>query len=220
MKFPNYSGATIVYDTVGGTFTINLNILIHPSVSLNLSMSAQPTVSAGDTIKYLIKYQNQGNTYHTNAVMVDTLPRYTSLVSSQKGLFKAVTIDTTQRIVRWTMDSLAIGISDSVGVAVAVAKNIPDSTSILNRTWFSSSQLAAQSTQTSTVVISTPMVALQNVVLQNKDTVVAGDSVQFAIVYRNTGTDSLRGVKIVDSRFQRREEHSSLQSLDGEQTRE
>ena len=201
VKFPNYSGATIVYDTVGGTFTINLNILIHPSVSLNLSMSAQPTVSAGDTIKYLIKYQNQGNTYHTNAVMVDTLPRYTSLVSSQKGLFKAVTIDTTQRIVRWTMDSLAIGISDSVGVAVAVAKNIPDSTSILNRTWFSSSQLAAQSTQTSTVVISTPMVALQNVVLQNKDTVVAGDSVQFAIVYRNTGTDSLRGVKIVDSVF-------------------
>ena len=201
VKFPKYSGGTTVYDSLGGTFTINLNILVRPTVSLGLSMSAQPTVSAGDTIKYSIKYQNQGNIYQSNAVMLDTLPRYTSLVTSPKGLFKAVTFDTAQRIVRWTMDSLAAGISDSVGLTLAVSRNIPDSTSILNRTWFSSSQLASQSTQTVTLVRSAPLITMGNFVLQNKDSVVAGDSVQFEIWYRNAGTDSLRGVKIVDSIF-------------------
>jgi uncharacterized repeat protein (TIGR01451 family) len=201
VKFPNYSGETTVYDSLDGTFTINLNILVRPTVSLGLSMSAQPTVSAGDTVKYSIKYQNQGNIYQSNAVMLDTLPRYTSLVASPKGSFKAVTLDTTQRIVRWTMDSLATGISDSVGLMLAVSRNIPDSTSILNRTWFSSSQLASQSTQTLTLVRSAPLITMGNYVLQNKDSVVAGDSVQFEIWYRNAGTDSLRGVKIVDSIF-------------------
>ncbi len=199
VKFPNYSGTTTVYDTLSGTFTINLNILVRPNTSLSLAMSAQPTVSAGDTIKYSIKYQNQGNVSHTNAVILDTLPRYTSLVASQKGLFTSVSFDTTQRIVRWLMDSMAVGATDSIGLTVAVSRNVPDSTSILNRTWFSSNQLASQSAQTVTLVRSTPVITLEYFVLQNKDSVVAGDSVQFEIVYRNAGTDSLRGVKIVDS---------------------
>ena len=201
VKFPNYSGGTTVYDTTGGTFTINLNILVRPSISLGLSMSAQRKVVAGDTIKYSIKYQNQGNVLQTTAVLADTLPRYTALVLAQKGLFKAVTYDTAQRIVRWTMDTLSVGISDSVGLALAVIKNIPDSTPVTNRSWFSSTQLAGQSTQAVTVVLSAPLMTLQNFVLQNKDTVVAGDSVQFEVWYRNAGTDSLRNVRIVDSLF-------------------
>ncbi|MGA9406915.1 MAG: hypothetical protein WBW71_07265 [Bacteroidota bacterium] len=199
VKFPNYSGGTTVYDTLTGTFTINLNILVRPNISLTLAMTGQPSVSAGDTMKYSIKYQNQGNVPLTNAVMLDTLSEYTSLVASQKGLFTSVSFDTTHRIVRWSMDSMAVGAYDSVGVTVAVARNIPDSTSIMNRSWFSSNQLAPQSTQTVTLVRSAPLITLQNFVLQNKDSVVAGDSVQFEIWYRNAGTDSLRNVKIVDS---------------------
>ena len=198
-KFPDYSGGTTVYNTLNGTFTINLNILVRPNISLNLAVSAQPTASAGDTINYSIKYQNQGNVPHTSAVILDTLPRYTSFIASQRGLFKTVTFDTAQRIVRWTMDSLAVGVSDSVGLTAAVTRNIPDSTSIVNRSWFSSSQLAAQSSQTVTLVRSAPLITFENFVLQNKDSVVAGDSVQFEIWYRNAGTDSLRNVKIVDS---------------------
>jgi len=34
VKFPNYSGGTTVYDSLGGTFTLNLNILVRPTVSL------------------------------------------------------------------------------------------------------------------------------------------------------------------------------------------
>ena len=52
-----------------------------------------------------------------------------------------------------------------------------------------------------TLVRSAPLITLENFVLQNKDSVVAGDSVQFEIWYRNAGTDSLRNVKIVDSIF-------------------
>ena len=198
-KFPNYSGAVIVYDTLGGTFTINLNILVKPNSSLSLSMAAQPSVYAGDTIKYSIKYQNQGNIFHTNAVMLDTLPRYTSLVATQKGLFKAVTFDTSQRIVRWSIDTMAVGTTDSVGLTVAVTRNVPDSTYILNRSWFSSNQLASQNSQTVTLVRSAPVITMGNFVLGSKDSVVAGDSVRFEIWCRNAGTDSLRGVKIVDS---------------------
>ncbi|HTY11234.1 MAG TPA: hypothetical protein VMF88_09200 [Bacteroidota bacterium] len=201
VRFPNYSGTTVIYDTSGGTFTINLNILVRPTVTVALSVSTQPTAPAGDTIRYVIRYQNLGNIFHSNVVLTDTLPKYTSLISGVKGPFKTLSYDTTQRIVKWTMDSLAVGTSDSVSLNVSIAKNVPDSTVIMNRPWFSSNQITGQSSQALTVVHSAPLMSMQNFVLQNKDSVVAGDSVQFEIWYRNAGTDSLRSVKIVDSVF-------------------
>ena len=160
---------------------------------------AQPTTLGFAAIKYSIKYQNQGNISHTNVVLTDTLPVYTALVTAQKGSFKTVAFDTTQRIVRWTMDSLVVGTSDSVGLSLAVIKNVPDSSAVTNRSWFSSTQLAGQSTQAVTIIRSAPLMTLQNFVLQNKDSIIAGDSVQFEVWYRNAGTDSLRNVRIVDS---------------------
>ncbi len=197
--FPNFSGAIIIHDTLTGTFTINLNILVRPNAAAAISMSSPATVFAGDTITYWMKYENQGNIFHTTVVLQDTLPAYLSLAEQQKGRFKTLGYDTTQHIVRWGMDTLSVAVKDSVWMKAVVTRNIPDSTIILNRSWLSSAQLAPKKSESATIVRSASVLAFKNFVLEGRDTVVAGDSVKFKIWYANTGTDSIRNVRIVDS---------------------
>jgi uncharacterized repeat protein (TIGR01451 family) len=197
--FPNFSATVIVHDTLTGTFTINLNILVRPNAAATISMSSPATVFAGDTIKYWMKYENQGNIFHTTVVLQDTLPAYLSLAGQQKGRFKTIAYDTTQQIVRWGMDTLSVAVKDSVWMKAVVARNIPDSTIILNSSWLSSAQLAPKKSESATIVRSASVLTFKNFVFEGKDTVVAGDSVKFIIWYANTGTDSIRNVRIVDS---------------------
>lgn len=199
-KFPNYAGGTTIYDTLTGTFLINLNILVKPNAAASMTLSAVPTVFGGDTIKYYMKFENQGNIFHTKVAMTDTLPHYTSMVVGRQGLFKSMTYDSSG-VMRWAMDTMAVGTKDSVWLTLAVSRNIPDSTYIHNRSWFSTGQIAPQSSDAVTLVRSAPLMTLKNFVIQTQDTVVAGDSVKFQIWYRNAGTDSLRNVQIVDSIF-------------------
>ena len=198
-KFPIYSGSAVVYDTTGGTFAINLNILIKPSAASTVAMSSVPTISAGDTLTYVVKYSNAGNVYQTHASLVDTLPKYVALSSVQRGGFATVTYDTARSILRVAMDTLPVSKADSVKVIAAVVRNVPDSTLIRNTSWLTSDQISPLASTAVTLVRSAPQMSLKNFVLESKDTVVAGDSVKFQIWYRNIGTDSLRHVEIVDS---------------------
>ena len=199
VAFPNFSGATTLYDTVGGAFTINLNIQVQPNASASLAMATSPTAFAGDTLKYWMKFENQGNVTHTHVSLIDTLPRFTSLAGQQQGIYKSVSFDTAQGIVTWAMDSLKIGIKDSVWMRLATSRNIPDSSRIVNTSWLASTQLAPRGSSTGTLVRSAPVLTLKHFVLQSRDTIVAGDSVGFLIWYSNTGTDSIRNVVITDS---------------------
>ncbi len=200
-KFPVYSGVTTLYDTSGGTFAINLNILVRPNATANMTMSALPTIFAGDSIRYSMKFVNQGNISHTNVVMQDSLPPFTSLIGAQRGRFTAMAFDTAKRVLRWSLDTMAVGMNDSVSMTLGVVRNVPDSTYIHNDSWFGSDQLSPFRSGTVTLVRSAPQMALKNLVLENRDTVMAGDSVKFEIWYRNSGTDSLRHVQILDSLF-------------------
>ncbi len=197
--FPNFSGAVIIHDTLTGTFTINMNLLVRPNAAAGISMSSPATVFAGDTIIYWMKYENLGNMYQTTVILQDTLPAYLSLAGQQKGRFKTSTYDTVQHIVRWGMDTMSLAVKDSVWMKAVVAHNIPDSTIILNRAWLSSVQLAPKKSESATIVRSASLLTFKNFVLEGRDTVVAGDSVKFKIWYANTGTDSIRNVRIVDS---------------------
>ena len=64
---------------------INLNILVKPNATATMAMSAPTTIFAGDSIRYSMKYVNQGNIFHTNVTMQDTLPRFTSLMGAQRA---------------------------------------------------------------------------------------------------------------------------------------
>ena len=97
------------------------------------------------------------------------------------------------------MDTMAVGTNDSVWITLGVIRNVPDSTYIHNVSWFGSNQLSPLRSEDVTLVRSAPQMSLKNFVLENKDSVMAGDSVKFEIWYQNAGTDSLRHVS--DSRF-------------------
>ncbi|MEW5797475.1 MAG: OmpA family protein [Bacteroidota bacterium] len=199
-EFPSFKGQSFVMDTVSGTFTINLSIEIEQDSSITLVMQAEPVRYAGDTLHYSIRTGNVGNVNHYNISLTDTLPKFTSLVSVEKSKFKSVSYDTTGRIIRWTADSLTSFQEDTVRLALLLSRNIPDSTRLRNTVWYSSHVLSQQQSTVTTIVRSAPNLSFGNF-FAGKDSTVAGDSVFKKIWFSNTGTDSLKDIRIVDSIF-------------------
>ncbi|MBI2429811.1 MAG: DUF11 domain-containing protein [Ignavibacteriales bacterium] len=199
-QFPSFKGYSFVPDTISGTFTINLSIDIDQDSTIALLMNTSPVLFAGDTLQYSIRTGNTGNVTHYGVTITDTIPKFTSFVSAQKGKFKSFAFDTTGGIVRWTGDSLSSFQEDTVQLTLLLSRNIPDSTRIRNSVWFSSQVLSYLSSSTTTIIRSAPNLTFGNF-FAGKDSTVAGDSVYKKIWFTNTGTDSLKGIRIVDSIF-------------------
>ncbi len=197
-QFPSFSGYTFVADTAAGTFSINLSLEIQQDSSLLFTMSAPASAFAGDTMTYSIALNNNGNHLHKNVEVIDTLPSYSSLIRSAKGKFKSFIIDSANNVARWTSDSLEINDMDSLHITVLLDRNIPDSTILINRAWFTSDLIASIEARGSTNVKSAPIVSFGNFFV-GRDSLVAGDSVYKRIWFSNTGTDSIKGITIIDS---------------------
>lgn len=200
IQFPSYKGYNFISDTVSGTFTINLAIEIEQDSSITLAISrTQPTqtANAGDTLQYVIFTSNDGNYTHYNVSLTDTLSPFFNFVTAEQGIFKSVQYDTTSRIVRWQKDSLRYGEKDSLLLRVALTRNIPDSTNIRNAVWFASNVLTNLNSVTNTIVRSSAQIQFGN--LFARDSATAGDSVARNIWFSNTGTDSIKGIRIIDT---------------------
>jgi uncharacterized repeat protein (TIGR01451 family) len=197
-QIPSFSGFTFVADTISGTFSINLSLEIDQDSTVSYAMRAPATVPAGDTLRYSITINNNGNYHHTNIEVIDTLPSFATLLSTGKGKFKTFAFDTTGSVARWTTDVLEIGHVDSLQISVLLPRNIPDNTVIWNRSWFRSDLLSNVNAAAATVIRSAPVISFGNFFV-GKDSIVAGDSVYKRIWFRNTGTDSIKGITIIDS---------------------
>ena len=201
-QYPSYKGYNFISDTVAGTLTINFTIEISQDSTVSLVMTRyqeNQTVNAGDTVQFTIAANNMGNVTHYNVALTDTLPRFTHFVSAEKGIFKSVEYDTTNRIVRWSADSLRNSEGDSVHLRLLLSRNIPDSTNMRNAVWFSSTILSGLNSVTNTVIRSAAELKFGN--LFGKDSTMAGDSLQKIIWFSNTGTDSVKGIRIVDTMY-------------------
>ncbi|MHB1050006.1 MAG: OmpA family protein [Bacteroidota bacterium] len=197
-QFPSFSGFTFIADTSAGTFSINLSLEIQQDSSLVFALSAPASAFAGDTLTYSFTVNNNGNYLHKNIEVIDTLPSYATLISSAKGKFKSFLLDSAGNVARWRSDSLEINAMDSLHVTVLLDRNIPDSTVVINRAWFTSDRIASVGVTGSTIVKSAPIVSFGNFFV-GRDSLVAGDSVYKRIWFSNTGTDSIKGIRIVDS---------------------
>jgi uncharacterized repeat protein (TIGR01451 family) len=197
-QFPSFSSYSFISDTLAGTFTINLSLEIEQDSSVAYSMTSPATVVAGDTIKYSIVINNSGNFKHKNVEIIDTIPNFSTVVLSGKGKFKTFAFDTTNSVARWATDSIDIGKIDTLALSVIVSRNIPDSTIITNRSWFRSNMIDQIGVTNMTTVRSAPVLSFGNFFV-GRDSIVAGDSVYKRIWFSNTGTDSIKGITIVDT---------------------
>jgi uncharacterized repeat protein (TIGR01451 family) len=197
-RFPSFQGYSFLTDTVSGTFTVNLAIEIQLDSSMTLSSSVKTVANAKDTLTYTIGVNNTGNTEHYSVSIVDTLPAFTSYVSAQKGSFKSVNYDSTKKIITWILDTLKTTRTDSLTFSLLLSDNIPNNTKIRNTVWFHSNIFTTNSLALTTVN-SKAVFDLRNTFSVSKDSIVAGDSIRNVLWFKNTGTDSLRGVRIVDT---------------------
>lgn len=199
-QFPNMKSTTVISDTSTGTFTINLSLEIIQDSTITMVLNAPATADAGDTLRYSIVTDNTGNYLHQAATVTDTLPPFTKFLSSQNGNYSTFTFDSTTRVLQWTRDSLMPAVNDSVSFSVLLTRNIPDSTRIRNSAWFKSNQNLVLNRNAMTTVKSASILSFGNF-FAGRDSIVAGDSIQNKIWFANTGTDSLRNVKIIDTLY-------------------
>ncbi|MFA6456615.1 MAG: OmpA family protein [Bacteroidota bacterium] len=199
-QFPNFKGYTFLADTASGMFTMNLGLEIGFDSSVTVTTSAPAAANAGDTVTIGIGISNNGTAEHHNVTVFDTLSAFARYISATQGKFASVTYDSTSRVIRWQRDTVQTLVKDSVIVRALLSRNIPDSTKIVNRVWFVS-HLTAVSAEKSITVRSKGEVQFTNRFIMPGDTLVAGDSIRHVFKIRNIGTDSLRGIRIVDTLF-------------------
>ncbi|MBW7888715.1 MAG: DUF11 domain-containing protein [Bacteroidetes bacterium] len=200
-QFPSYAGFKLVPDTINGSFLINLSIDIKPDTVVAFSIKGKNIANAGDTLLYTLSISNNGNLTHFNAAVTDTIPKFLKFVSTNNGGASMFVYDSIAGIFQWHWDSLQIGKKDSVTLKTVLSRNIPDSTIIRNSAYFSSSIVTTPYiSHYNTLIRSLPVIQF-GINFAGRDSVTAGDTVQTKIWYSNTGTDSLRGVKIIDSLY-------------------
>lgn len=200
VEFPNFTGFAFLTDTASGTFTINLSLQIALDSTITFTPIAPLIANAKDTIKIGFVLNNSGNTEHRNVSIVDTLPPFVSYISTQLNSFNSVMYDSTTRIISIAKDTLHVLEKDSVHISLLIAKNVPDSTKLNHRFWLSSSSINANISKTTTVR-SLALLEFSNSFVLSKDSIVAGDSIRHVFRFKNSGTDSLRGIRIVDTLF-------------------
>ncbi|MFA6468410.1 MAG: OmpA family protein [Bacteroidota bacterium] len=200
VQFPNFNGYIYFADTASGMFTMNLGLEISFDSSVTLTSSMPAVANAGDTVTIGIGISNNGTAEHHNILLTDTLSRFAQYLSASKGKFTSVSYDSLSRIIRWQCDTIKTLANDSVTVKALLTRNIPDSTIIINRTWFSS-HLTTLSVEKKTSVRSKGVVQFTNMFVMPGDSLVAGDSIRHVFKIKNIGTDSLRGIRIVDTLF-------------------
>lgn len=169
--------------------TLAVEVVARPS-DLSVRKEGPATAELGDTVVYVITTSNAGPGPAADVVVVDSLPRGTTALSTSNGGVRAGTA------VTWNVDTLRIGGSrvDSVRVRVDAAGELTDvaRTSTTGRDPDLSDNRSAVTT----------VVARQADLLVAKsgpDRVAVGDTILYVITVSNGGPDEAREVEVVDS---------------------
>ena len=97
-----------------------------------LAMDGPGTTAPGSEVTFTIRYTNHGPEPASNATVVDTLPAGLRFVSASPG----ATFDALDREVRWSVGTVAVGVTGAVRVRARVGLTVAPGTVLLNRAEF------------------------------------------------------------------------------------
>jgi uncharacterized repeat protein (TIGR01451 family) len=153
------------------------------------------TADPGDTITYTIKYSNTGTGNASNIYINDTLPMYTSYVSSTP----TYTLKTGSTYT-WHFTNVAPG-NYSITLKVKVKIGTPDKTILVNLVTMdysdANNNYYPRLNDTALVTVTAPVMTVQKIVSSAKAD--PGDFLQYTIIYKNTGTGVAAHVWINDT---------------------
>jgi uncharacterized repeat protein (TIGR01451 family) len=149
-----------------------------------------------DSIIYTITYTNSGTGWATLVTITDTIPAYTTFVSSTPG-YSSVINDTYT----WNMGNMSPNSSGVITITVTVDVGTPDETVLHNVATLDYADANGNSyppeSDYADVIVPAPVMTLSKTV--NQATADPGDTIVYTIDYENIGTGDAVNVTIVDT---------------------
>jgi uncharacterized repeat protein (TIGR01451 family) len=165
-------------------------IVVEGSGLLSLSKTASSaTALPGDTIMFTLIASNPGNKTVFGVNVVDTLASSLLFISASKGTVNG-------NVIIWHLDSLTMGMSDTLIIMSQVRADAPYNTTITN---IVIGQDTTGVPTSDTVTVRIPPSGLSLSKTASEDTVLTEDSLSYTIVLRNTGEIVLTNVALFDT---------------------
>ncbi|NQT62733.1 MAG: DUF11 domain-containing protein [Candidatus Marinimicrobia bacterium] len=159
---------------------------------LVLEKRSSATVQAGDSLVYTFIMRNTGNSMAHDVALIDTLPAHVSF-GSTSGDF---TYDEASHSILWNVNEIASSATDSLVMVTYVDYPVVDGTTLENTAHLSCVEGSVSQSTSITEILSAPGLFLD---MSGTSTVVAGDTLQLRLDYRNLGTETATGVVLTDT---------------------
>jgi uncharacterized repeat protein (TIGR01451 family) len=163
------------------------------------------SVSAGDTLIYLITMDNTGNIPLSSYSLIDTLPEHLEFVSADP------TATNSGQTITWSMNNLDIGDSKQIDLTTVVREESPSAATLRNVAWvetpFSEAIPSNESiVELETIIVPTPLLSVQS---ETELVTIPGDTLLYTILYSNHGIGDANSIELTN------ELHSLVAPLDG-----
>jgi uncharacterized repeat protein (TIGR01451 family) len=180
-------GISVSSNTVGTAVKV-----WHPKMTFEKAASAD-SINPGDSIRYVIRFANEGDTTLTRVHIVDTVSTYMRNVTvSANAVFSG-------GIVSYIKDLLSIGVKDSIVINGALAINSPAGIELQNTAYATSDQTGKHSSEAQSFVKPLVNAKLSISKSASSDSVFTGDSVKYTIVVKNSGATLLTNITVNDT---------------------
>jgi uncharacterized repeat protein (TIGR01451 family) len=169
--------------------TITPGVCGGPNLFLMVTPAPDPVLPGGQ-LAYTYVYESTGTASAPAATLTATVPANTTFVSATAG----GTFDGASSV-SWDLGGLAVGVSGSPTMTVAVATPLADGTTLTNTASLSATG-ATTVTVPASVTVSNALLSLGSTA--TPDPVMAGDHLTFTLAYSNLGSIAVADAAITD----------------------
>jgi uncharacterized repeat protein (TIGR01451 family) len=186
-------------DQLEGNNVKTITTALAPEADLSLRKTADPgTVVAGGTLTYTLVYTHAaGSSCAHGIVLTDTLPAGVTFGGMKQG---PDPLPPTGRVLTWTLSTLAVGASGTLEFTATVASWVPTgtltNTAGITTTSHDINPMDNRGVVTTTVTTSADLAVTKTVA---PDTVEAGGTLTYTLVYANHGLSDAQEVYLTDT---------------------
>jgi uncharacterized repeat protein (TIGR01451 family) len=154
-------------------------------------------VGAGGSLTYTLTYKNVGTTTATGTVITDVLPPEVTYNPVNPAIPEPDSISVDGRTLTWNIGALDVDATGTIVIPVQVNAPLPNGTVIENLANITCDQGSQDDSELTTVASSSP--ALSIVKTADIDPIQPGDTLEYTIVFENTGTQVATNVVITET---------------------
>ncbi|MFA6456457.1 MAG: OmpA family protein [Bacteroidota bacterium] len=175
-----------------GYYILNGNIPVLLTEPPTIEKSGTAVASIGDTVTYQIAVRNPNSFSVSNTVVTDTLPAGMDYLNvTENGIYNAAT-----HAVTWTLGKVDSSFKKTLMVNARI-NNAMSAAVVTNSATLSASEIIPMNDTARTIIKARFSQSIVKSV--NKDSAAAGDTMQYRITVKNTGTRSLPNVEMTDT---------------------